>query len=695
MKVRAPPWTPEQLNYLTRYNLDIQLYWYAGILSMLVVFAAFNGLSRLVSAYFVRRYHTLHPGKAASNRPSASCLPSAVLAAYRKTIYRRNQLVVWLGFANVAQLFVFLSYTAITLAIAFSGAYGHPDYQAHHCARLTYAHLPLLVGLASKELGVIGWMTGFSPSTLNCLHRWMARVVYFLACYHIFGRFYVNLPTIKPFAKHYRYQAWGLAGFVLWTVMGSPLPLPSPRAHCRALTIPPAIFFSGRTIRRRFFKTFLLTHIICFVASVICLALHSPRLGPYLIAAGVVYISDRIFRLASTIYFNLFRSVRRGVGPSVRVEVVSKQAMKIHITTSQKWRPGQHIYLHAPTFEGGGHPFSIASTYLPISHLDDDPAPQSSTMTLVVRVHGGLTAKLYQHVIEGTEALAYSPAEAETLSMPLFPAFTEGPYGHRLLLHRYESVLLVGGGTGVTFPLPLMLDLVRRARNRQLGGAKPLITERVTFVWAIKDAAEIELIGDELREALFYATPGFLDVQIYITRPGGSGSASSSRTNLPHLDVSISTDSQAKEVEVIGAGYVKPYNASQETLAGSTRPSSILDIRLPTLISPPPAPTSRDFSSLHRSSLTPGAAPFPANSSSLSLDSVVLPVLHGRPRIRDILADLIQRTPEAGSVAVGCCAPVPLVYEVGAACSDAIDPRKVLRGEHRVNVMLHAETFGW
>ncbi|GAA5950413.1 hypothetical protein JCM10213_003569, partial [Rhodosporidiobolus nylandii] len=444
-----------KLEYLTWYNVNVQAFWYSGICGMIVVFAVYNGLSRLLCAFFVRRWHTLSPGPANNGRSMSTlaCFPSAVLAAYRKWTYRRNQVVVWLGFGSAAQLSVFLSYLAITLSLVYCGALGHPDYSAHHAARLTYAHIPILVGLANKELGVIGWLTGFrcacaSRATLNCLHRWIARVAYFLACWHIYGRFYTNLPTIAPFTHHYFYQMYGIFAFVLWTFM---------------------VFASSRAVRRRFYKSFIFIHIICFALTVICLSLHIPRLGGYLVAASVIYLGDRICRLVSTAYWNLFRTVGRGVGPSVRVEVVSKNTIKLFIKTAQRWRPGTHIYLHCPTLEAGGHPFSIASTFLPVSHREDEPAPLSGTMVLAIRVHVGLTAKT-------------------SLSMPLFPAFTEGPYGHRFLVHRYESVLLVTGGTGVTFALPLMLDLVRRARNKHLGGTKPLITERVSFIWVVRSA---------------------------------------------------------------------------------------------------------------------------------------------------------------------------------------------------------------
>lgn len=54
-----------------------------------------------------------------------------------------------------------LGHSIILFSLAVSGSLGHWDYIAHHCARLCFAMIPLLVGLASRELGVISWIVRF------------------------------------------------------------------------------------------------------------------------------------------------------------------------------------------------------------------------------------------------------------------------------------------------------------------------------------------------------------------------------------------------------------------------------------------------------------------------------------------------------------------------------------------------------
>ncbi|GEM08752.1 ferric-chelate reductase [Rhodotorula toruloides] len=206
-------------------------------------------------------------------------------------------------------------------------------------------------------------------------------------------------------------------------------------------------------------------------------------------------------------------------------------------------------------------------------------------------------------------------------------------------------------------------------------------------------AGDVTCIAKELREAIHYAPPGFLAVQVYITSAGrtletvettGSSYFDSTVTSLKRVPTSATLHSvdnvSNRSTETPIPRYDQPFAI---TFSRST-PDDLAR-------TPPPAPTSTEFlDQVPLLSSTPSA---PATSSSV--DSVVIPFHAGRPRIRDILAEVVAHTPRAGSVAVGTCGPVALTDEVGAECSDMIDPGKVLRGEHRLNIMLHAEVFGW
>lgn len=109
----------------------------------------------------------------------------------------------------------------------------------------------------------------------------------------------------------------------------------------------------------------------------------------------------------------------------------------------------------------------------------------------MVRVHTGITLKLYELATQAADddnkSMLTVPSGLRFPATALWPAFTEGPYGKDPLAHHYETVLLITGGTGVAYAMPILIDLVRRARSKEMGGIKPLVTTRVTFLWTVRD----------------------------------------------------------------------------------------------------------------------------------------------------------------------------------------------------------------
>lgn len=60
----------------------------------------------------------------------------------------------------------------------------------------------------------------------------------------------------------------------------------------------------------------------------------------------------------------------------------------------------------------------------------------------------------------------------------------DGPYGGISFdLGRYEHVLLVAGGAGITFTLGVLDDLVGRIVNGRQGGER---TKKVQFAWCVR-----------------------------------------------------------------------------------------------------------------------------------------------------------------------------------------------------------------
>ena len=89
-------------------------------------------------------------------------------------------------------------------------------------------------------------------------------------------------------------------------------------------------------------------------------------------------------------------------------------------------------------------------------------------MTFIIRGREGFTGKLREHAKSGKAANV--------------PAFVDGPYGYPPDLTRYSTAILISGGSGVSYTLPLLLDLVSKAHTGNSA------VQRVIFVWAIRDA---------------------------------------------------------------------------------------------------------------------------------------------------------------------------------------------------------------
>jgi len=238
----------------------------------------------------------------------------------------------------------------------------------------------------------------------------------------------------------------------------------------------------------------------------------------------------------------------------------------------------------------------------------------------------------------------------------------------------------------VTFALPFLIDLVRRARSSYLGGSKPLTTKRLTFVWSVRSSSEVESIGDELRQAIHYAPPGFLELQIYVTRlqPSPKSIVTDSHLSAPSLPVSFPSPSTASLPSTSDKMFKLP-NTYLDSISSTTsnpdrRSSTSSDATTFSYLPTSPTDSQPPPISISDSSLT-------LIPKSVPISSIVLPLIPGRCRPRDILERVVAETSFSGSVAAASCGPSQLVNEVGRACSDINEPSRVLRGEHRLNVV--------
>lgn len=125
---------------------------------------------------------------------------------------------------------------------------------------------------------------------------------------------------------------------------------------------------------------------------------------------------------------------------SPKLELLSTHFLRLTIPTPGffHWRPGQSVYLTFPGISASpfeAHPFTIAT-------IDNEPS--NSNLKFFIRVRNGATKRLFNHVETGVQV----------------KVLLDGPYSSPPLLVGYDTVLLIAGGSGVAFTLPLFLDLI-------------------------------------------------------------------------------------------------------------------------------------------------------------------------------------------------------------------------------------------
>jgi hypothetical protein len=165
------------------------------------------------------------------------------------------------------------------------------------------------------------------------------------------------------------------------------------------------------------------------------------------------------------------------------------------------WAPGQHFLINIPclsTFTS--HPFTCAS-------ICDEQMPSDAGRVLVflIRAKNGWTKELWDRV-SGLTTRGQSHPNNEKMppgtELPdrgvLFRMYIDGPFGSvaRAEFGRHSTVLIVAGGSGVSFGLSLLeyVCLCLAGRDgKHLGGKsggwghKGYLTTRIRFIWLVRE----------------------------------------------------------------------------------------------------------------------------------------------------------------------------------------------------------------
>jgi ferredoxin-NADP reductase len=167
------------------------------------------------------------------------------------------------------------------------------------------------------------------------------------------------------------------------------------------------------------------------------------------ILAGSLWAADRLFRLSLWAYF--------AFGNYCTLTPLSTDTTKVTLHRSLlAGRPGSHAFVWIPgvrAFEA--HPFTMVS---------------NEPVEFLVKAHDGFTKALYRKACD-------KPGKK-------LRATIDGPYGNAPDLDKnYDRLLLVAGGSGVTFTMALALAWARKQRDASNSSF-------LDFVWVVRDPGE-------------------------------------------------------------------------------------------------------------------------------------------------------------------------------------------------------------
>ncbi|KAJ7636327.1 iron reductase [Roridomyces roridus] len=331
---------------------------------------------------------------------------------------------------------------------------------------IALAQLPPVFLFASKNSPLTALLLGpgVDYTKLNYIHRWAGRGLFLAAAVHatiwINNHIVFDLPILTQ-----QKEGSGVGAFGALCVL---------------------VLTSVAPIRRYCYSLFLVVHYLTFPAFFITICYHTTYAPPWIFPPLAFYAFDLLLRIFK------WRVV------VARIEPRDGGMSLIHIPDAlQGWRAGQHVQVRAMIGARAweSHPLSVCCAPPNVSCLR---APDGGRlgMLLAARACGDWSRSLYDFastpeeemdVVDAAAAKAH-PCEA------LLPGreahlILEGPYGGPTLRSAdYETVLLFAGGSGATFTLAVLDELVGLLSS---SSPDPVKTRRIEWHWAVRSFGAI------------------------------------------------------------------------------------------------------------------------------------------------------------------------------------------------------------
>ncbi|KAF1945131.1 ferric-chelate reductase-like protein [Clathrospora elynae] len=361
-----------------------------------------------------------------------------------------------------------------------------------------YALTPLSIMLSSRE-SILSLVTGLPYQSFNFLHRWLGYLIFVQSALHTIAwcvveiRLYQPQPSIGLEWIMQTYMIWGLVAMILLTLL-------------LVLSTPWGIRLTG-------YEFFRKAHYVLAMVYIGACWGHWAQLKVFLLPGILVWFIDRGIRLARTalLHYNFLPSGHMGFRAAPAninffKDETNGDVVRLDYDHPQDaWDVGQHFYLTFPDSSiWQSHPFT------PLSH----PVLGADTQrhSYIFRAKKGETRKITELSSKRIARMKDHEESHEGLMADArLSVLMTGPYGERTMrnLASDSNILCVAGGTGITYVLPVLLDLASRPQTPD---------RHMSLVWVVRRRSDIDWVAPELAILKRKCRNLRAGIHIYVTR---------------------------------------------------------------------------------------------------------------------------------------------------------------------------------
>ncbi|KAL7910602.1 ferric reductase like transmembrane component domain-containing protein [Trichoderma velutinum] len=354
---------------------------------------------------------------------------------------------------------------------------------------LAYALTPLSVMLATRE-SVLSLLTGVPYQSFNFLHRWLGYIIFAQSALHTIGwcvieiRLYQPQPLVAQQWIVERYLVWGIVAMTILTLLVG-------------LSTPWGIRLTG-------YETFRKLHYSLAMVYIGACWGHWDKLKCFMLPSLIFWLIDRGCRLmrAGLLHYHILPSGNVGFRTCTAEIILFPDSehgdvYRLDLRNNQDpWVVGQHYYLCFPESSiWQSHPFT------PLN------APRVETglvkHSYIIRAKHGETKNIAQLCASKLSSVVCPDVKTT-------PVILTGPYGSYTMenIEPHSNVICVAGGTGITYVLPVLLELTQCPRP---------VGAKFKLIWSIKETGDLKWVEEEL-DVLQQAPDMNLDIDIFVTQ---------------------------------------------------------------------------------------------------------------------------------------------------------------------------------